>query len=248
MDLELSGKVALVTGGSKGIGRACAESLAAEGCRIGICARGAEALETAARELAGRGATVITISADLSEEASASQVVTEVIRRFGQLDILVNNAGAIRDGGFLETAVSVWEHDWRLKLLGYIRMAQAALPFMRARRWGRIINIVGTAARNPTTTFMAGGIANAGLINFTRALADLGAPDHILVTAVSPGPIATMESDDDDTGRSTTSPLGRIGRPRNVADLVTFLASERASFITGVTITVDGGASRGVHL
>ena len=131
MDLELGGKVALVTGGSKGIGRACAESLAAEGCQIAICARGPEALEAAARELARRGATAITISADLSEETSASRVVAEVIRHFGRLDILVNNAGAIRDGGFLETALSVWEHDWRLKLMGYIRMAQAALPLMR---------------------------------------------------------------------------------------------------------------------
>ena len=248
MDLELGGKVALVTGGSKGIGRACAESLAAEGCQIAICARGPEALEVAARELTSRGATAITISADLSEETSASRVVAEVIRHFGRLDILVNNAGAIRDGAFLETALSVWERDWRLKLMGYIRMAQAALPLMRLRRWGRIINIVGTAARNPMTTFMAGGIANAGLINFTRALADLGAPDHILVTAVSPGPTTSEESDRDEVGRPVASPLGRMGRPRDVADLVTFLASERASFITGVAITVDGGASRGVHL
>jgi 3-oxoacyl-[acyl-carrier protein] reductase/bacilysin biosynthesis oxidoreductase BacG len=118
---------------------------------------------------------------------------------------------------------------------------------MRPRRWGRIINIVGTAARNPTTTFIAGGIANAALINFTRALADLGAPDHILVTAVSPGPIASEESDRDDAGRPV-GPLGRMGRPGDVADLVTFLASERASFITGIAITVDGGASRGVYL
>jgi 3-oxoacyl-[acyl-carrier protein] reductase len=248
VDLELGGKVALVTGGSKGIGRACAESLAAESCQIAICARGPEALEVAARELTSRGATAITISADLSEETSASRVVAEVIRHFGRLDILVNNAGAIRDGGFLETALSVWEHDWRLKLTGYIRMAQVALPLMRLRRWGRIINIVGTAARNPMTTFMAGGIANAGLINFTRALADLGAPDHILVTAVSPGPTTSKESDQDQVGRPVASPLGRMGRPRDVADLVTFLASERASFITGVAITVDGGASRGVHL
>jgi NAD(P)-dependent dehydrogenase (short-subunit alcohol dehydrogenase family) len=175
-------------------------------------------------------------------------VVAEVVRQFGQLDILVNNAGAIRDGHFLETPVSEWQRDWQLKLMGYIRMAQAALPLMRARRWGRIVNIVGTAARNPTTTFMAGGIANAGLINFTRALADLGAPDRILVTAVSPGPIATEEPDHDGAGGPVASPLGRSGRPRDVAELVTFLASERASFITGVTITVDGGASRGVHL
>jgi len=246
VDLELGGKVALVTGGSKGIGRACADSLAAEGCSIAICARGSEALKAAARELAGRGATAVTISADLSAEDSASRVVADVIRHFGRLDILVNNAGAIRDGGFLETAVSVWEHDWRLKLMGYVRMAQAVLPLMRARRWGRIINIVGTAARNPMTTFMAGGIANAGLINFTRALADLGAPDQILVTAVSPGPIDTQGSDDE--GGRPVSPLGRIGRPRDVADLVAFLASERGSFITGGVVTVDGGASRGVHL
>ena len=248
MDLELGGKVALVTGGSKGIGRACAEGLAAEGCRIAICARGSEALKAVAQTLADREATAITISADLSEDTAAGQVVAEVIRQFGRLDILVNNAGAIRDGGFLETPVSEWQHDWQLKLLGYIRMAQAVLPLMRARRWGRIINIVGTAARNPMTTFMAGGIANAGLINFTRALADLGAPDHILVTAVSPGPIAAEGSEHDEAGGPVTSLLGRMGRPRDVAELVTFLASERASFITGVAITVDGGASRGVHL
>jgi NAD(P)-dependent dehydrogenase (short-subunit alcohol dehydrogenase family) len=247
VDLELDGKVALVTGGSKGIGRACAERLAAEGCQIAICARGQEALEAAAREFARRGTKAITISADLSEETSARRVVAEVNRHFGRLDILVNNAGAIRDGDFLDTALSVWEYDWRLKLMGYIRLAQAALPLMRPRRWGRIINIVGTAARNPTTTFIAGGIANAALINFTRALADLGAPDHILVTAVSPGPIASEESDRDDAGRPV-GPLGRMGRPGDVADLVTFLASERASFITGIAITVDGGASRGVYL
>jgi 3-oxoacyl-[acyl-carrier protein] reductase/bacilysin biosynthesis oxidoreductase BacG len=204
-------------------------------------------LEAAAREFARRGTKAITISADLSEETSARRVVAEVNRHFGRLDILVNNAGAIRDGDFLDTALSVWEYDWRLKLMGYIRLAQAALPLMRPRRWGRIINIVGTAARNPTTTFIAGGIANAALINFTRALADLGAPDHILVTAVSPGPIASEESDRDDAGRPV-GPLGRMGRPGDVADLVTFLASERASFITGIAITVDGGASRGVYL
>ena len=117
MDLELGGKVALVTGGSKGIGRACAERLAAEGCQIAICARGQEALEATARELARRGAKAMTISADLSEETSARRVVAEVNRHFGRLDILVNNAGAIRDGDFLDTALSVWEYDWRLKLM-----------------------------------------------------------------------------------------------------------------------------------
>jgi NAD(P)-dependent dehydrogenase (short-subunit alcohol dehydrogenase family) len=142
-------------------------------------------------------------------------------------------------------------------------MAQAAIPAMRARQWGRIVNVIGAAARNPSPDYMAGGIANAGLINFTRALADLGAPDRILVTAVSPGATATERWDTLVVQRARAQgktpeelraeleraqPLGRIGRPEDVADLVVFLASERASFLTGIAITVDGGASRGVFL
>ncbi|HLE43004.1 MAG TPA: SDR family oxidoreductase, partial [Methylomirabilota bacterium] len=210
-----------------------------------------------------KGAEVLTVPADLAEAEAAGRVVEATIARFGRLDVLVNNAGAIRGGDFLGTPAEQWAEDWRLKLLGYTRMAQAVLPRMRARRWGRIINIIGAAARNPTPDYMAGGIANAGLINFTRALADLGAPDQILVTAVSPGATATERWDGlvvqraraqgrpaEDLRRELEAkqPLGRIGRPADVADLVVFLASERASFITGVSITVDGGASRGVYL
>ncbi len=263
MELGLQGRVVLVTGGSKGIGRACAAGLAAEGCRLALCARGAEGLARVAAELGAKGAEVLTVAADLAEAGSAGRVVEATVARFGRLDVLVNNAGAIRGGDFLGTPAEQWAEDWRLKLLGYTRMAQAVLPHMRARRWGRIINIIGAAARNPTPDYMAGGIANAGLINFTRALADLGAPDQILVTAVSPGATATERWDGLVAqralaqGRSAEElrrelegkqPLGRIGRPENVADLVVFLASERASFITGISITVDGGASRGVYL
>ena len=263
MELGLQGRVALVTGGSKGIGRACAAGLAAEGCRLALCARGAEGLARVAAELGAKGAEVLTVAADLAEPGAAGRVVEATVARFGRLDVLVNNAGAIRGGDFLGTPAEQWAEDWRLKLLGYTRMAQAVLPHMRARRWGRIINIIGAAARNPTPDYMAGGIANAGLINFTRALADLGAPDQILVTAVSPGATATERWDGLVAqralaqGRSAEElrrelegkqPLGRIGRPENVADLVVFLASERASFITGISITVDGGASRGVYL
>lgn len=263
MDLGLAGRVALVTGGSKGIGRACATGLAEEGCRVALCARGEGALGEAAAGLAAKGADVLTVTADLAEAGSPGQVVESVVTRFGRLDILVNNAGAIRGGDFQETPAEQWAEDWRLKVLGYVRMAQAVLPHMRARRWGRIINVIGAAARNPSPTYMAGGVANAGLINFTRALADLAAPDQILVTAVSPGPTGTGRWDSliaqqaRAQGRPVEElraevegrqPLGRIGRPEDVADLVVFLASERASFITGIAITVDGGASRGVYL
>ncbi len=263
MELGLHGRVAIVTGGSKGIGRACAAGLAAEGCRLVLCARGAAALERAAEALRAKGAEVLTVAADLAEPAAAGRVVDAAVERFGRLDVLVNNAGAIRGGGFLGTPAEQWADDWRLKILGYVRMAQAAIPAMRVRRWGRIINVIGTAARNPTVDYMAGGIANAGLINFTRALADLGAPDQILVTAVSPGATATERWDGLVAQRAQAQgkapealraeldraqPLGRIGRPEDVADLVVFLASERAGFLTGVAITVDGGASRGVYL
>ena len=187
MDLGISGRVALVTGGSKGIGRAIAAGLASEGCRVAIAARGAEALRETAQALDAKGAETLSVTADLSEPDAPSRVVEAVVARFGRLEILVNNAGAIRGGDFLSTPAEHWADDWRLKILGYVRMSQAAIPVMRSGRWGRIVNVIGAAARNPATTYMAGGIANAGLINFTRALADLAAPDGILVNAVSPG-------------------------------------------------------------
>jgi NAD(P)-dependent dehydrogenase (short-subunit alcohol dehydrogenase family) len=263
VELGLGGRVALVTGGSKGIGRAIAAGLAAEGCRIALAARGEDALRAAADALAAKGAEVLTVAADLAEADGARRVIDAVVARFGRLEILVNNAGAIRGGDFLGTPAEQWAEDWRLKVLGYVRMAQAAIPVMRRGRWGRIVNVIGAAARNPATTYMAGGIANAGLINFTRALADLGAADGILVNAVSPGATATERWDRlvaqqaEAQGKPVEAlraevagkqPLGRIGRPEDVADLVVFLASERAAFITGASITVDGGASRGVYL
>lgn len=259
MDLGLRGRVVLVTGGSKGIGWACASAFAAEGCRVALCARNPEALREAAAELGRQGAEAHAVPADLAEAGAAGRVVDAVVGRFGALDVLVNNAGAIRGGPFLDTPLEQWAQDWQLKILGYLRLAQAALPVMRARRWGRIINVIGSAARNPATTYMAGGVANAGLVSFTRALADLAAPDGILVTGVSPGPTATERWDQliaqqaRAQGKAPEAlraeveraqPLGRSGHPEDVASLVVFLASERAAFITGATITVDGGASR----
>lgn len=264
MDLGLRDKTALVTGGSKGIGRAVARALAAEGARVMICARDAENLARTAREIeAGTGRRVETFAVDLGEREGVAGAAVEAARRLGRLDILVNNAGAIKAGDFLTTPDEAWLDGWRLKLLGYIRMAREVFPHMQRQGGGRIVNVVGAAARNPAATYMMGGAANAALINFTKALADLGASSNILVTAVSPGPVKTerwealtrqqaaaagKDVETFEKERATGFPLGRIALPEEVADLVCFLASERASFLTGIAITVDGGITRGVYL
>jgi 3-oxoacyl-[acyl-carrier protein] reductase len=263
MDLGLSDKVALVTGGSKGIGRAVARGLAAEGARVAICARDAAALAAAAADVgAATGVKLFTVAADLSRLDEVERVVATARAHFGRIDILVNNAGAIRGGSFLEMPDAQWIEDWNLKLLGYIRMARAVLPTMKAQGGGRIVNVVGAAARNPTATYLTGGAANAALVNFTKGLADLGAPANILVTAVSPAATATTRWESliaqqaaasgrtvEELRAEAAAPykLGRLATPEDIADVVCFLASARASFITGVCITVDGGATRGVY-
>jgi 3-oxoacyl-[acyl-carrier protein] reductase len=264
MDLGLKDKTAVVTGGSKGIGRAAARSLAAEGARVLIAAREASTLAGAAREIeAETGRGVETVSVDLSTLEGVRALSAEALRRLGRIDILVNNAGAIKGGDFLTTPDEEWLRGWSLKLLGYIRMARETLPHMQRQGSGRIINVVGAAARNPAATYMMGGTANAALINFTKALADLAAKDGILVTGVSPGPVKTerwetlLRQQADAAGqdvftfekaRSAELPLGRIALPEEVGDLICFLASARATFLTGITITVDGGITRGVYL
>jgi len=189
MDLGLQGKTALVSGGSKGIGRAIAEGLAREGARVAITARTASDLDAAAAAIRAKtGNEVVSIAADLSRLDEVTRVVATARERLGRIDILVNNAGAIRGGDFLTIPDEQWAGDWSLKILGYVRMARAVLPLMQQQGGGRILNIVGAAARNPTPGYLPGGIANAGLINFTKGLADLGAPSNILVNAISPAP------------------------------------------------------------
>ena len=264
MDLELDGKVAVVTGGSKGIGRAIARGLARERARVVVVARDGGALDKVvaeARDLGARDAAAI--SADLSKLSEVERVVATVRRDSGRIDILVNNAGAIRGGAFLDIPDAQWLDDWNLKLLGYIRMARAVFPIMQSQGGGRIVNVVGAAARNPTPAYLTGGAANAALVNFTKGLADLGAESNILVTAVSPAATRTerwdtlIEQQAKAAGKSVADmraaavapyKLGRIATPEDIADVVCFLASARASFITGICITVDGGATRGVYL
>jgi len=264
VELELKDKVALVTGASRGIGRAVALALAREGARVALCARKASDLADAAGRIReATGVEALEVPGDLSTLAGVEAAVQATRGRFGRIDILVNNAGAIRGGDFLQIPDAQWSEDWSLKLLGYIRMARTVFPLMQAQGGGRICNIVGAASRNPTPAYLTGGAANAALINFTKGLADLGAPSKILVTAVSPAATATERWNDMIKERSTATgrsvddlqgeaasayALGRIATPEDIADMVAFLVSARASFVTGICITVDGGATRGVYL
>ncbi len=263
MNLELTDKVVLVTGASRGIGRAVALGMAAEGARVVLVARDKAALDTLAAEARARSKSdAVAIGADLSQLTEVERVVAEARRACGRLDVLVNNAGAIRGGAFLDIPDAQWLGDWSLKLMGYIRMARAVFPIMKAQGGGRIINVTGAAARNPTAVYLTGGAANAALTNFTKGLADLGAECGILVTAVSPAATRTERWDQlmeqqakasgktvDEMRAAAQAPykLGRIATPEDIADIVCFLASARASFITGISITVDGGATRGVY-
>jgi len=256
MQLGLEGKVAIVTGGSKGIGQATALGLIAEGASVLVCARGKEALEETVR-LAGGEGRIIGMQADLTQGETIKAVVARCLEVFGRVDILVNNAGSARPGEFLKLSDEAWLDDWTLKFFGYMRMARGVLPHMQKQKSGVIVNIIGTGALKPMGSYMIGGAANAALNHFTKALADEGAKHGVRVVGINPGPILTERlqrflstfssgSADAEEAMRKMTPLGRVGKPEEVADLVLFLASERAAFIHGANITIDGGANPGL--
>jgi 3-oxoacyl-[acyl-carrier protein] reductase/bacilysin biosynthesis oxidoreductase BacG len=250
MQLGLEGKVAIVTGGSKGIGRAIAYALLAEGASVLICSREQSNLDNAVA-MAGNDAEgrIRAVAAELNEAEDIRRVVQNCVSAYGRVDILVNNAGSARLGNFLDMPLD----DWRLKFLGYVRMAREVFPYMQAQGGGVIVNVIGAAAFNPEANYMIGGSANLALNHFTKALAKQGTPHNIRVIGVNPGPIATerlerrIETRPEGVSREeflkAFTPLGRPGRPEEVADLITFLASERASFISGTNLTINGAAN-----
>jgi NAD(P)-dependent dehydrogenase (short-subunit alcohol dehydrogenase family) len=243
-----------------GIGKAIAEALAAEGVCLALCARGQSLLEEVAATIRQHhDVDVHPIAADLSTLAGVQMLVREATAHFQRLDILVNNAGAIRPGSLLTKPDEDWQLDWSLKVYGYIRLMREVFPIMQAQGGGRIVNIIGTAGKQPNASYLAGGGANAALMNMTKALGDEGAPYRILVNAINPGPIRTprwdmmmerLASEQGSTPQAVEAtwlqdnPSKRPGEAHEVASLAVFLTSERASYINGVTIPVDGGAIR----
>lgn len=253
MDLELQGKVALITGGSRGIGKAIAQSLSAEGCLVSITARTESDLHRTAEEIRHKGGTVLPLVADMTKPADIERVVREVISQFGTINILVNNVGGSRGNRTWEASDEDWTMMLDLNLLSAIRTTRLVIPEMRKQRGGRIITISSIYGREwggPTTY----NTAKSALIGFTKSLARQLAPENILVNSVAPGSIIfpggswqrRKEQDPDyiDNFIKTELPFGRFGHPEEVAHVVTFLASSKASLVTGTCINVDGCQSR----
>ncbi|MEK7386050.1 MAG: SDR family oxidoreductase [candidate division NC10 bacterium] len=257
MDLGLKGKVALVTGGSKGIGKAVARGLAQEGAKVAICARTRAELDAAAAELSkATGSEVFGVAGDLTREADVQKIVDAAVGRFGRIDILVNNAGTAPGGLLLDLAEEQWQQALQLKFMGYVRCMKAVIPHMLRQGGGRIVNIVGNDGVKPIGIELTPSAANAADLAVTVALAEQYGPNNICINAINPGPVATERWDgliggiarirkisvDEAQKRAERSiPLGRICTPEEVANVAVFVASERASFMNGALITLDGG-------
>ena len=259
MDLDLRGKVAVVTGASRGIGKAIAQSLLNEGCAVAICGRNVERLNDAARELSQPGARVLGVPADVTDEAAVGKFVGAALEAFGRIDILVNNAGTHIRGTVETTTPAILDRQFRDKVFGFFAMIQAVLPIMKRQRDGRIVNIVGQAARHPHPDRFPSGVTNAAVMAMTKSVADAVARDNIRVNAVCPqyiesdllASLISKEMRERNVDRATAAagftranPLGRTGRPDEVADLVTFLVSDRSNFTTGSSVSIDGGYHR----
>ncbi|HEX6980912.1 MAG TPA: SDR family oxidoreductase [Alphaproteobacteria bacterium] len=261
MDLGLKDKVAVVTGASRGIGRAVAVELAKEGCDIVAAARNADQLKALADEIErNHGRRVVAAAGDLRTMGGIAAVVDAAIRAFGRIDIVVNNAGATRRGDFFALSDDDFIDGFALKFHGYVRLSRAAWPHLKASR-GSIVNIIGAGGRTASPDFTIGGSVNAALYNFTKALAQIGIRDGVRVNAINPGSIETdrlkgrlealareLGIGEDEARRRNLAALGaaRFGRPEEIGQLVCFLVSARADYIQGALVDMDGGITRSI--
>ncbi|MCY3947699.1 MAG: short-chain dehydrogenase/reductase [Acidimicrobiaceae bacterium] len=261
MDLGLTGRRAVITGASKGIGLGCAVALAREGCDVALAARSADVLARAAKEVqqAAPGAAVTTHAVDLSTAEGRQTLLAETGcdggGGSGLADIWVNNAGAIPAGDIVTVDDATWRDAWDLKVFGYIDLCRAVLPLMTARGSGAIVNVIGVASLRPQPSYIAGGVGNSGLVAMTAALGSWSLRDGVRVVAVNPGLIITDRMGDmlrrqaidelgDESRWEELIPADPApGTVEQVADVLAFLASDRASHVSGTSVTIDGGAS-----
>jgi 3-oxoacyl-[acyl-carrier protein] reductase len=263
MDLELNGRVALVNAASRGLGRGIAEALAREGARLVISSRHEEAIHgTAAEIISTYGAQVVAVAADVSQPEAAPLLVDTAVDRFGGLDILVNNSGGPPAGFFEDFDDAAWQSAFELLLLNVVRMVRASLPHLRASGHGRVVNVASTSVRQPIASLVLSNSLRAGVVALAKTLSDKLGPDQITVNTVLPGRILTDRLRDgfreparragipvDDLARAEVAkevPLGRVGEPEEMGNLVAFLCSDAAAYITGQMIAVDGGQVRGL--
>jgi 3-oxoacyl-[acyl-carrier protein] reductase len=262
MDSGLKNRVAVVAASSQGIGRATAEAFAAEGCKVAICARNEAALTQAEDAIRTRyGVEVLAEAFDVTQATAVHDFVEKVAARFGGVDICVTNAGGPPAKGFLAASNEEWQKAVELNLLSTVYFAKEVIPHMQKKKWGRIVTITSITTKQPVADLVLSNAVRAGVVGLVKSLANEFGKDGILVNNVGPGYTATDRLKDLAASRSKASgktqqeifegwaadaPLKRLGEPREVADAIVWLASERASYITGQTILVDGGIYKGL--
>jgi len=255
---RLTGKVAIVTGASRGIGRAIAMRLAKEGAKTVLCARSADELEAAVKEIERNGGTALSIALDLRLPESPAQLADFAAHHFGGIDIVVNNAGATKRDAFLDLTDDDWLDGFALKFFGAVRLTRAAWPHLKASR-GSVVNISGAGGRTPGAEFAIGGSVNAAMQSFTKAMAELGITDGVQVNVINPGSIRTgrlqkrLEALAAESGTNlaaaeqkmvAVTKTTRIGEPEDIAALVAFIAGPEGRFLQGSMIDMDGGATK----
>jgi 3-oxoacyl-[acyl-carrier protein] reductase len=253
LDLGLGGKIAIISGGSEGLGRAAAERLAREGAKVTICARRKDVLEAAADGIRkATGGDLLAIPADATKAADIENVVRATQDKWGGVDILLNNAGTSAAAAFEKVEDDIWHEDFELKVMGAIRFCRQVIPIMKRRGGGRIVNVTTVGGKTPAPRSLPTSVSRAAGINLTKSLAHEYAPDKILVNTICIGLVRSAQidrraKDGDLEGHykelAKRIPVGRVAHAAEFGDLVAFLVSDRASYITGTAINFDGGMS-----